>query len=722
MRFKRSLLFFVAILSFSILDNVKAQNKALTLEDLTPGGKTYSKFVPATKQQLQWLGDQYVYALSNEFKIGNPENTKENTLLTLEQINNSLQKAALPALKSLPAVSVINNNIPLFVFNANGNRVVLNPFTTEIVSVVKTEKNWANQDYSAVGKKLAYTINNNLFIVDDNGTSVQVTDEKDPAVVCGQSVHRSEFGIHKGTFWSPSGKKLAFYRMDESMVTEYPLVDVDARVAKTNNIRYPMAGMKSHHVTVGIYDTESGKTTFLQTGKPADRYFTNLAWSPNEEAIYVAEINREQNHFDLNRYQVSNGVKEATLFSESDSKYVEPQTPALFFPNDASKFIWQSQKDGYNHLYLYNTDGKELKQLTKGAWIVTDVLGFDPSGNNLFYMATTRSPLDRDLFKLNLKSGKTEQLTQEAGMHNIALSANRKYFIDNYTSQYNPRTINITSTGKKKSQTLLQAENPYNGYAFPQIEVGTIKAADGVTDLYYRLVKPVDLDSTHKHPAVVYVYGGPHAQLINNSWMAATRGWDIYMASRGYVVFTVDSRGSANRGRDFENVIHRNLGVNEMADQVKGVEFLTSLPYVDADKVGVHGWSYGGFMTTNLMLSYPELFKVGAAGGPVIDWKYYEVMYGERYMDTPKENPEGYKNANLLNKAGNLKGHLLMIHGDIDPVVVWQHSLAFMKACVEARTYPDYFVYPGHEHNVIGKDRVHLHEKITRYFDDYLKK
>ncbi|HAC21941.1 MAG TPA: S9 family peptidase, partial [Porphyromonadaceae bacterium] len=225
-----------------------------------------------------------------------------------------------------------------------------------------------------------------------------------------------------------------------------------------------------------------------------------------------------------------------------------------------------------------------------------------------------------------------------------------------------------------------------------------------------------------KHPAVVYVYGGPHAQLINNSWMAATRGWDIYMASRGYVVFTVDSRGSANRGRDFENVIHRNLGVNEMADQVKGVEFLTSLPYVDADKVGVHGWSYGGFMTTNLMLSYPELFKVGAAGGPVIDWKYYEVMYGERYMDTPKENPEGYKNSNLLNKAGNLKGHLLMIHGDIDPVVVWQHSLAFMKACVEARTYPDYFVYPGHEHNVIGKDRVHLHEKITRYFDDYLKK
>ena len=293
--------------------------------------------------------------------------------------------------------------------------------------------------------------------------------------------------------------------------------------------------------------------------------------------------------------------------------------------------------------------------------------------------------------------------------------------IDNWSSPQTPRSIDILSTSNgKETAHLLTAEDPFKGLVMPIVETGTLKAADGKTDLYWRMLKPRDFDPTKKYPVIVYVYGGPHAQMITANWMYTARGWDLYMANKGYIMFTLDNRGSANRGLEFENCTFRHLGIEEGKDQVKGIEYLKSLPYVDADRIGVHGWSFGGHMTTALMLRYPEIFKVGVAGGPVIDWKYYEVMYGERYMDTPQDNPEGYKQCDLKQYAGNLKGHLLIIHDDHDDTCVPQHTLSFIKACVDARTYPDLFIYPCHKHNVLGRDRVHLHEKITRYFEDYL--
>ena len=558
-----------------------------------------------------------------------------------------------------------------------------------------------------------------------------MTDETAEGVVCGKSVHQNEFGIHKGTFWSPNGSALAFYRMDESMVTDYPFVDITARCAKAEPHKYPMAGMKSHEVTVGVYQVATGQTVWLETGLPKEKYLTNIAWSPDEKSIYIAELNREQNEMHLVRYSALTGKKEADLFTETDRCYVEPQHPVLFLPNDPDKFIWQSEADGYNHLYLYDTTGKELRKLTGGEWVVTKVLGFSKDGNKVIFEGTAPHPvspnmqgtgMQRYIWETDLRTGDIMNcLSWKVGVHRWLLSPSGEYAIDYVSSPSTPRDIDLVRIKDAKViSTLLSAPDPFKLYRMPRIKVGHILAADGKTRLNYRLTLPPDLDETKKYPTIVYVYGGPKVQLVTGDWQNGARGWDLYMAQRGYVMFTVDSRGSANRGHAFESVIHRNLGINEMADQVKGVEFLKSLPYVDADRIGVHGWSYGGFMTTNLMLTYPEIFKVGVAGGPVIDWSNYEIMYGERYMDRPQDNPEGYKNANLKLKAGNLKGHLLMIHGDIDPVVVWQHSLGFLKACVEADTYPDYFVYPRHEHNVTGKDRPHLHEKITRYFDDYL--
>jgi dipeptidyl-peptidase-4 len=508
--------------------------------------------------------------------------------------------------------------------------------------------------------------------------------------------------------------------MNERMVTEYPLVDITARVGTVNNVRYPMAGMTSHQVTVGIYNPQTDKSIYLQTGNPTNRYFTNISWSPDEKSLYLIELNRDQNHAKLCEYNAQTGALIQTLFEERHPKYVEPQHPIVFLPWNSNEFIYQSQKDGFNHLYLYNRQGKQLKQLTSGKWLVKELIGFDEKNKYVFFTSTELSPLQENIYRLDVKSGKRILIGNKEGVHAAILSRSGKYLIDRYSSTSVPRSINLIDIKTNKSINLLTAANPFEGFVMPTIEVGTIKAADEQTDLYYRMVKPSNFDPSLKYPVIVYVYGGPHAQMITNAWQNSARGWDIYMANKGYIVFTLDNRGSDNRGLEFENCTFRHLGIEEGKDQVKGVQFLKSLPYIDGNRVGVHGWSFGGHMTTALLLRYPDIFKTGVAGGPVIDWSYYEVMYGERYMDTPDSNPEGYQACNLKNLAGNLKGHLLIIHDDHDDTCVPQHTLSFMKACIDARTYPDLFIYPGHKHNVAGRDRVHLHEKITRYFEDNL--
>jgi dipeptidyl-peptidase-4 len=574
-----------------------------------------------------------------------------------------------------------------------------------------------------------------LFVVDATGKKHQLSTDGSRSVVYGSAVHRNEFGIRKGTFWSPDGQRLAFYRMDQSMVQDYPQVNIFPREATHEPDKYPMAGMTSHMVTVGVYDIATDKTVYLKAplgsvvgDSVADTrpvYFTNVAWSPDAKTIYMFELNRDQNDCRLVSYNATTGERMAELYRETSDKYVEPMHPIQFLPWDATKFIMQSQKDGYNHLYLFDINGKELKQLTSGTWVVLDVLGFDQKNKRIMISSNEANPLQRNTYAVDVKTGKRTLLDNGRGVHRAELSKNGQYLIDRYTEPDVPRNIDVVtvSSGSAagKAVRLLTASDPWADYQQPIFECGTIKAADGVTDLYYRMVKPHDFDATKKYPTIVYVYGGPHAHNVEASWHWYSRTWETYMAQKGYVLFILDNRGSEHRGRDFEQATFRQLGQIEMQDQMKGVEYLKSLPYVDANRMGVHGWSFGGFMTISLMLNYPDVFKVGVAGGPVIDWKWYEVMYGERYMDTPQQNPEGYEKTSLLNKAGNLKGKLQIITGYNDNTVVPQHCLSFLDACIKAGTQPDFFAYPGEEHNMRGHASVHLHERITQYFEDYLK-
>ena len=710
------------------------EKKSYTLEDVIPGGNNYFNLVPKNIPGLQWWGDVCVRTDVENIVTINVRNGKETVLVTLDEVNEALLNGEKPfqptqelkQLRTLMGASLPGGDQKVITFR-QGNYMVWYDFGQKKISnLFRLNEKAANLDFCKENGYVAYTVGSNLCIAHEGEKDLQINpDEKkaDPMdIVYGQAVHRNEFGIYKGTFWSPKGNCLAFYRMDQSMVTAYPQVNTTTRIATLEPDKYPMAGMTSHKVTVGVYHIQSGKTVYLQAGDPTDRYFTNISWSPDEKSIYVIELNRDQNHSQLVRYNAETGAKEAMLFEETHPKYVEPQHPIVFLPWDSNQFIYWSQRDGFHHLYLYNKEGQLIKQLTQGDWLVQDILGFNTARKEMIIASTEISPLQTNIFSLNVKTGKRTLLGQQDGTHSARLSASGTYLIDNFTSFNVPREISILPTNGKTGVNLLTATDPMKEqYNLPEITLGTIKAADGKTDLYYRLIKPVNFDPNKKYPAIIYVYGGPHAQLIHNNRFYDARGWDLYMAQKGYVMLTVDSRGSDNRGLEFENCTFRQLGVEEMKDQVEGAKFLQSLPYVNADKIGVHGWSFGGFMTTNLMLTYPEIFKVGVAGGPVIDWQYYEVMYGERYMDTPQTNPEGYKNSNLKLKAGNLKGRLEVIIGGADPTCVPQHSYTFLRACIDAGTHPDFFVYPEDGHNMMGRDRVHLHEHITRYFEDHLK-
>ncbi len=727
------LLFSLFTIHCSLLTSpVSAQEKFFTLEDLNFGGTNYHSFQPKNLW-LTWWGDQLIQTDVEECYTIDAKTGKKEKLFTLDEINQWAGSDDERYVRHLMNASFPYPDQPL-VQVGNRRAVILVDFKQKKIVWQDSIAGQTANDWNSVSKATAYVEGDQLFVVDANEQKHQLSTDGSREIVYGQSVHRNEFGIEKGTFWSPDGQRLAFYRMDQSMVTDYPQVDIFPRSASYEPDKYPMAGMTSHKVTVGVYDLQSDKTVYLQAGDPTDRYFTNIAWSPDSKTIYMFELNRGQNDCRLVSYDAASGAKIAVigsplatggtqeLYRETSDKYVEPLHPIQFLPWDETKFIMQSQKDGYNHLYLFDKSGKELRQITKGPWVVMDVLGFNKKQKTIIIKANKEHPLHHRLYSVNMK-GEIRQLETVDGVHSGVLSPSGNYLIDRFSTPTRPRVIDVVDLTKKNPvhTNLLEAEDPWTGYEQPIFECGSLKAADGVTDLYYRMVKPYNFDPQKKYPTVVYVYGGPHANNVQASWHWASRPWETYMSQKGYIVFILDNRGSQYRGRDFEQATFHQLGQIEMQDQMKGVEYLKSLPYVDMNRLGVHGWSFGGFMTISLMTNYPDVFKVGVAGGPVIDWKWYEVMYGERYMGTPENNPEGYAKSSLIDKAKNLKGKLQIITGYNDNTVVPQHCLSFLDACIKAGTQPDFFAYPGEEHNMRGHASVHLHERITQYFDDYLK-
>ncbi len=715
---------FSVLLFLCTLVTSNAQNKIFSMEDAMLRARTV--FAPQSLPQLQFYGNtnDYVYLKKADNKDtwmrGNYKMKADTAFLTLDKLNSKLKAAGADTLMAFVPVRFLPEG---WLMTIKGNRILLDPVANKFKTVLpKKFAEKENAEESSAGN-IAYLDNANLFVFDGT-TSKQVTTDGSKDIVYASSVHRDEFGISKGTFWSNDGTKLAFYRMDQSMVTDYPIINWTEKPAKADLIKYPMAGDKSHHVTLGVYNVATHKTTWITTTGPQEQYLTNIAWSPDDKYVFIAIVNRAQNHMWLNQYDAATGEFVKTLFEETDDKYTEPLEPMLFVRNNPAQFIWQSNRDGWNHLYLYDISGTLIKQLTKGNWEVTEVKDFDAKGESLFYTSTVLSPVNKTLSSVNLKTGLSAVITSVPGVHNTQVSSDGSTVLDVFSTTTNPRTIQLISLNKKQlaaPKQLLQADNPLKEYATGELSLFTIKN-DAGDSLFCRLFKPANFSADKKYPVIVYWYGGPHAQMVLNGWNGGAGDyWFQYMAQRGYVVFTFDTRGSDNRGKAFEQSIFRRLGDAQMEDMMAAVNYLHAQPYVDKNRMGLFGWSFGGFMTTDFLLNHPGVFKAAVAGGPVMDWKYYEIMYGERYMDTPQENPEGYDATNLIKQAGKLKDKLLLIHGMQDPTVVQQHSVNFVRACIDKGVQVDYMIYPGHEHNVIGKDRAHLYQKVTDYLVENLR-
>jgi dipeptidyl-peptidase-4 len=711
---KKQLLLLILFISSTLF----AQQKNFTMQEAVLG--LGSTLAVKNVKQLKWMGssEKYAQAISTDnfkgFVATNPANGNVDTMITLERIN----EISNLKLKSLPAVEWVNNQAFYFM-NENALYQISN-LRYEPLRKLAYNKEAENLFFEPTKTQLAYTVNNNIYIQNVAGKEKKITTDGTKNIVYGTTVHQSEFGIDHGLFWSPKGNALAFYRMDQTAVTEYPVVNWSDTPATVKMVKYPFAGNTSHQVTLGVYHINTGKTIYLKTGEPKEQYLTNVTWSPDEKYIYINLVNRAQNHTWLNKYNASTGEFIKTLFEEKNEKYVEPQHPLYFVDDHANEFIYWSQRDGYTHLYLYNSEGKLMKQLTKGAWIVNEILGYNKKSNEIVFTSSKESPLQKNIYTVNIETGKIDKKSNVDATHTATLSANGNYLLDNYTNQHIPRNINLVNVHTGDTTNILSAPNPLVDYQTANVELKELKADDG-TVLYSKIIYPIDFDESKSYPAIVYLYNGPHVQLNKDAFPFSGNLWYDYMAQKGYFVFVLDGRGSANRGFEFESIIHRQLGTIEMQDQLVGINYLKSLPYIDTNRLGIHGWSFGGFMTTSFMLRNPGIFKAAVAGGPVLDWSMYEIMYGERYMDTPKENPEGYSTSLLFNKIKNLQGKLLLIHGTDDATVVWQHSLRFLKQAVSDNVQVDYFVYPGYEHNVRGKDRVHLMQKISDYFDENLK-
>lgn len=681
--------------------------------------KLYGRALP-----LRWnaLGEEPAcfYVENDTLKRFTPATGATESLLSLTELNTDLAMRKYKLMESFPPILNIGNGSVFL--KCHDNRMIFDYNEKALIFDASQHTHATNFDVHTATKHVSYSCENNIYVT-RNRMRLAVTHDQNKGIVNGQVVHRNEFGIVKGTFWSHSGNKLAYYVMDESMVKKYPITAYEDDSAYIAPTRYPQAGTEMHRVQVKVFDAFAHTNITLEAyADPSETYIPSVTWSLDDTELYVVVLNRNQKNLSMLCYDASTGKLKRVVFQENHPVYVEPEAPAVFRPKNPDQFVWQSERNGYNHLYLYRTNGECLKALTPDnePWMVTSFLGFTPDGNTAYFMGTKDSPLQENLYAVDVKSGKITRLTKEEGVHRVQMHPSGRYFIDTWSGPQMARCTQIIDNKGKVVKVMKECKDPMEDYVSPQIRIYSLKAADGQTDLYGRMLLPPDFDEHKKYPVVVYVYGGPHMQLINQSYNYSCGMFLRFLAQQGYIVWTVDSRGSSNRGFAFESAIHRHVGDAESEDQMRGVAFLKTLPYVDASRIAVDGWSYGGFLSLTLKTRHPDVFKVAVAGGPVIDWKWYEVMYGERYMEMPQDNPEGYEKANLLNRVDSIRGKVMLIQGGLDPVVLPKNSITFVKKCIEKKIPVDFFLYPNHEHNVMGPQRDHLFEKIYDYFQQNL--
>lgn len=639
--------------------------------------------------------------------------TGERFTLALAEANKRLQASDGPKLSGWPVLTFANDSTAVL---HTGKGYYRFPLAGVASLALPMPEEATARKYHTATNTLAFTRSNNVWVKRGLAKEEQVTALPE-GVSAGVSIARNEFGITEGLFWNDQASALAFYQKDERDIPDYFLNDYSKIPAEPKPIKYPLAGKQSEYASVGIYHLDNKQTVYLQIDGPQDQYLTNLVWNPQGTEVWLAVVNRDQNHTKLERFDGQTGKYIATVLEERSTTYTEPQHPPVFHPVKQDEFFWISEADGNKRIYHYTLTGKSKGVLSPADQEVLEILGIDAKGQHLYYTAATNRGMDRQVFRVSLSNRRIVTLTEGNATRSASVHPSG-VIIDQYSTPSLPFRAVLRDANGKEIRELFSPPNALARHTLGKTELVTVTAADGSTPLNARLIKPHNFNASNEYPVLVYVYNGPHVQLINNSYLHGAPLWMHYLANRGHLVFTVDGRGSAYRGAAFERATFRKLGMVEVADQLAGVDYLKSLPFVDTARIAVHGWSYGGYMTLNLLLNRPDVFSAGVAGGAVTNWALYEVMYTERYMDTPETNPEGYEQTNVSLKAKNLEDPLLLIHGADDPVVLPQHFMQFSSALIQAGKSFEQLIYPAHEHNVFGQDRIHLMQQIIDFVEE----
>ena len=617
-------------------------------------------------------------------------------------------------------------------FIGTNSMVILDLKTMQAKPVVSSEKEIEDPKFSPDGKWVSFSRDANLFAVNlASGETRTLTTGGNEEVLKGKLdwVYPEELDTRTAYWWSPDSSKIAYYEMDERPVTRYPIMDMSSPTGGTEYTRYPQAGEANPIVRVGVVEVNGAganhETRWMDTGPNTDGYLARVNWLPDSRRIAIQRLNRGQNQLDLLFCDVSNGSSKIAL-TETD-KYWLNISDDLYFFSDNKRFLWSSERSGYRHFYIYDDSGKELMQLTSGDWGISDLGGFGPGAMNhpavdelrgyVYFTSNKDNVLESQLYRVSLNDKSLTRITKDAGSNTSRISPDLSWFINSYSNATTPTRQDLYRMDGTRVAVINDGNVPdLAQYRLTPQEFVEVTADDG-TKLQASIIKPLDFDPSKKYPVLINVYGGPHVQLVRNSWGSLGYLMHEVLAAKGYLVFTLDNRGSWGRGHAFETPIYHQLGKIELQDQLAGVRYLKSLGYVDPARIGITGGSYGGYMTLEALFNAPDAFKAGISDAPVTDWKLYDTIYTERYMGRPQDNPEGYKNSSPVNQAQHLKGKLMLVHGTGDDNVHFANSVEVLNALIDSGLYPDQLmVFPGRGHGISdAAARVLMYRRIMEF-------
>ncbi|RZJ29461.1 MAG: S9 family peptidase [Flavobacterium sp.] len=637
--------------------------------------------------------------------------------------------------KELPDVEgyIFSNDEKMMLLQCNSKQLFRHSFTSDYYlydisakKLTKALENVQEPTFSPDGKKIAFARDNNLFLYDiaSKQTSQITADGKKGSIINGITdwVYEEEFAFVRAFDWSADASHLAYIRFDESQVPEFSMTLFNKDLyPKVESFKYPKAGEKNALVSLHMYDVNSKSDSEVKLGNYTDFYIPRIKWTTDSNVLSVQVLNRHQDNLDLIFVDAKNGSSKVVL-NEKDKAYVDI-TDNLTFLADNS-FIWTSEKDGFNHIYLYDKNGKLRNQVTKGNWEVTDYYGFDEKTKTVFYQSVENGSINRDVYRISLDGKNKVRLTSRTGTNKATFSPNFQYFINVFSSTITPTTYTLNEAKAGKQIQVIednaQLSAKLKNYNLPTKEFFELTTAKG-SKLNAWMIKPKDFDPNKKYPVFMYQYSGPGSQQVDNNWNGADDYWFYMLAQQGYIVACVDGRGTGFKGAAFKKMTQLQLGKYEVEDQIEAARIIGNYPYVDKSRIGIWGWSYGGFMSSNCILKGSDVFKMAIAVAPVTNWRFYDSIYTERYMQTPQENPTGYDENSPINFAKNLKGKFLLIHGSGDDNVHVQNSMQMMESLIQANKQFDSQIYPDKTHGIFGgATRVQLYNKMTAFIHDNL--